>query len=148
MEEIKILERNNKKDDTLPPYIIGKWFTPSEWVGEVSLKNVTDIELSYGGGMGGSHRHEYVSMEAAKYGLTPSSIARSSGILKFVDIDGNDIYINTRFVVAARHHTLVTAALRNKGNYYHGQEGDVEYRRFLIKLDETACLSDEFQSNL
>lgn len=88
-----------------------KRVSPSKWVGTPEYMLITRLEMTCGGGMGGSRWYEYV----ARLKQIPSN-----EMIKVHRYDGKDIYINTSYVVSAENFTLGKAELDiTKWKYYH-----------------------------
>ena len=70
---------------------IGKAMSPSTFVGKGELKNMKRILVSYGGGMGGSNKTYYTEKIHKEQAV--------NGTWNIVDIHGNMIELNPRFIV-------------------------------------------------
>jgi len=70
---------------------IGKAVSPSHFVGKGELKNMKRILVSYGGGMGGANKTYYTEKIHKEQAI--------NGTWNIVDIHGNMIELNPRFIV-------------------------------------------------
>lgn len=112
----------NKKIDfkkTLKSDSLGLPFTPSHWVGTPEYIPVTRIRMTCGGGVGGSSWYEYVNR------IMIDDVIDSK-FIKVTDYTGNEITINTNYIVEMRNFTILKAVFMNSGNY-HFEPGSWEY---------------------
>ena len=70
---------------------IGKAMSPSHFVGKGELKKMKRILVSYGGGMGGANKTYYTEKIHKEQAV--------NGTWNIVDIHGNMIELNPRFIV-------------------------------------------------
>lgn len=70
---------------------IGKAMSPSNFIGKGELKNMKRILVSYGGGMGGANKSYYSEKIHKEQAV--------NGTWNIVDIHGNIIELNPRFIV-------------------------------------------------
>ena len=104
--------------------------TPSEWIGEPFYEPVTELLVTYGGGMGGANMRVYVErVEDLK----------NNQLQRFTRRGGKQIVLNTQYIVKAENYTVVSA------KYYNTrweQYGTVEY---LTEDGVTVYLVDEYE---
>lgn len=80
---------------------IGFECTPSRWITkEPSYEKVTQLTLSYGGGMGGTKETRYVKRVKE---IIPNKM------MTFIGLKGKEITINTNYIVKAENYTVVSA---------------------------------------
>lgn len=109
--------------------VLGKIYTPSEWIGKPEYTSVTRLRMTCGGGMGGSSWYEYVHRVA---GIS------SNAIVRFIRYDGKPIIINTAYIVEAEDFTLATVKLRL--GEPDADEEEILTERFLIDCGKTLTL--------
>lgn len=87
--------------------------TPSRWVGEPTYARVSQVVITYGGGMGGSNRTLTVR-EINKTTLKPNDFIRVTDYFT-----GKTEFINTRYIVSIKDYTLVSAKyMCSNTNFY------------------------------
>lgn len=79
--------------------------TPAQWIGEPEYKQITQIHLTAGGGMGGSSWYEYVEKIDS---------IETNTIQEFTRITGKKILLNTRYITSAENFLLITATFNNE----------------------------------
>ena len=85
--------------------VIGLPMTPSYWVSDQpSYKQIMDITMSSGGGMGGRLWHEYVERRELP----------TNALVTVKNIDGAEYTINTNYVTKAENKVLVEAAYMSR----------------------------------
>lgn len=85
--------------------------TPSNWVSEPRYTQITRINLTSGGGMGGSRWTEYVTKTKS---IIPNTIQR------FTRINGKKVKLNTSYITDAEDFILVSVDFDNRNpNAYH-----------------------------
>lgn len=89
--------------------------SPAIWTKEPEYKKVTEITLSYGGGMGGTQETIYVER-------VPK--IRPNTIQTFTKTDGELININTSFLVKSINLTQVTVSFKSLHPVYYDLEYD------------------------
>lgn len=90
----------------------GKPMTPSHWdKNGVSYKQVTEIHMTAGGGMGGSYWKEYVERIDLEDLVQRSCIVAKTW-------DGKTIALNLNYMVKARQLTIASAVLHSENTNY------------------------------
>lgn len=125
MSEIRKLENN----------FIGYPCTPCKWTSEIRYKKISKLLITYGGGMGGSKRIEYV--ERVKN-------INNDSIQSFVRFDGKTIKYNTRYIVSIEDFTMVSIDYETT-NQYHKPKGTLN---FLVEDDVQVKTINEYHRNL
>ena len=85
----------------------------SKWKDD-ELKNIPilDVSLTAGGGMGGSFWHEYI------YGVTLNDFCGSSKIMIVKTLNGDEIAINTKYIVKIEEFDLAYGIFHNENSNY------------------------------
>lgn len=90
----------------------GRPMTPSYWDSEgVTYKEVTEIHMTAGGGMGGSYWHEYVER------IDLEDLVQR-GYLVTKKWNGETIALNLKYMVKARQLTIASAVLHSQNENY------------------------------
>jgi len=93
--------------------------SPSKWISKPEYKKITRINLTSGGGMGGSKWTEYV--EQIKE-LQPNTIQA------FTRINGKQILLNTNYITDAEDFRLITVKFHNENPHcYHLGDNTLHY---------------------
>lgn len=90
---------------------IGFPITPSIWLPDMTYEPVTQIIISYGGGMGGISQTEIVKRQDD---IQPNTIQ------EFTRTDGKRIRINTSYIVYAENFVLVQAKFETTNPHFKG----------------------------
>ena len=126
----------NDENGFLKNTLIGLPRTPGVWVSLPEYRPITRINMSCGGGMGGSHWYEYVE----RIDISKLENHGTSQLIKVKTIDGNDKLINLNYVVEIDSEvTLVSATMRSENHNF--PVGTYEYR-FLVRDGRKVKLVD------
>ena len=91
---------------------IGRPMTPSHWDAKgVTYKKVTQIEMTAGGGMGGSYWSEFIE----RISLEELSCGNRIVVKKW---DGEKILLNLNYMVKAKQMTIASAVLHSKNSNF------------------------------
>lgn len=116
--------------------IIDKPMTPGYWLKETpQYKNITRIEMTCGGGIGGSHWYEYVNE-------IPLKEIKPNQMLTIITIDGEEKLINTNYVVSVDNSYQIVDIFYHSDNHCF-EIGDYNYR-YMSKRNENYELEDEY----
>ena len=137
---MEILKKHYILKKTLDKSVLGLPFTPSYWINEFKYTNLSVIELTYGGGMGGSHEYLYCNRIFNLY-----DALRENEFLTVNTVQGGEVIINTRYVVKANNnHQMLTAVLNSK----HPNKTGLHEFNFLIPNGLEITFGNEFDRNL
>lgn len=105
-----IVKVHNCFDKIIKDNKLGQPMTPSHWQGEFEYKNIMIVHLTYGGGMGGSHREIYCDRINNIYDYLSKK--------QFIElhlINGNTEIVNRNFIVwVDSNYELMTGYLDSK----------------------------------
>lgn len=111
------------------------------WVGEPKIHPVTVIEMTCGGGMGGSSWSECV--ERVEDGFEPNSLQQ------FTNIDGKKIILNTSFIVKIQNYQMVTVEEKDSHhNYYYSIDLLVEEGEEIEIIDDKKLHTIGYSDNI
>ena len=114
--------------------------TPSKWLSELlpSVESCLKLTITSGGGMGGSRWKRFVK----PMGL---DIIPSNQLVKFIDIiNGEDILINTSFIVEAKEMNFFTVSFHTDNE--HMGVGDKKLYFCTDKDNTNIMLSNKYKS--
>lgn len=111
MDVVKV---HNCFDEIMARKLLSQPMTPSYWEGEFEYKNIMIVHLTYGGGMGGSHRKIYCDRINNIYDYLSKE--------QFIElhlINGNTEIVNRNFIVwVDSNYELMTGFLNSKNSNF------------------------------
>ena len=120
---------------TLKQNTLGVPCTPGKWAGKPQYKDYLEILMTCGGGMGGKSWYEYIAE-------TETDFTVVGPMIYVKDIEGNFIWLNTRYVVKAQKVNVMTVKYNSENTGHLG----LLTERWIVNGNVT--LNDKFESRI